>query len=472
MSMPAPGEVLIVHAVDTEGPLYESIQAKFERLRDLFGLTGIDATPENLEKLKRRELPLGGIEHEVARILEGHLADYNDSWEKIDAMLERVMAPEFRSALPDSYGGGWVYNWHCLDHVGFEYNPRRRDMGYHNIFDHYREVLARRPGSRDAIHWHFHPVSTYRDAHRCATSFVNSPELYQILCRRIIERNWFPTVFRAGFQTERPDSNWFLEQWIPFDISNMAIDDPSEFDRTIDFRNGRSGDWRLAPADWSIYHPSHDNYQVPGSCRRRIARALNVLNRIASIDQREMDKAFARARSGEPTLVGIASHDFRDLGTEVDFLRGLIAVSLRRYPGVEVRYCEAVDGFRRALWPEGVTAPPVDLSLDYHPGSADDVPSIEIKTISGKVFGPQPFLAIQTRSRRFIHDNLDFSPTGDRWFYAFHGDTLPVSDVARLGIAANDAYGNHCVVTLELEIHDLTRPLSSTASWAGNSSQV
>ncbi len=456
--------VLITHAIDTEGPLYESIEAKFDRLRDLFGITSIAPTHSNLQKLKNGEIQLGGIEPDVARILNGHLANYNDTWDKIDAMLERIMAEEFRNRALDSYGGGWVYNWHCLDHVGFEYNPRRRDMGYHNIFDHYTGVLARQPATRDRIHWHFHPMSTYRDAHRCATSFVNSPELHQILCRRVIERKWFPAVFRAGFQVERPDSSWFLEQWIPFDISNMAIDDNSELDRTIDFRNGRSGDWRLAPADWSTYHPSHDNYQTPGNCRRWIARAMNVLNRVASIDQREMDKAFSRAKEGKPTIVGIASHDFRDLGTEVDFLRGLIQESSRRFPGVKFKFCEGVEAFRHAIWPEGIDAPAVDLEIKYHPVHAGDVPSIEIITKAGRVFGPQPFLAIQTKSRRFIHDNLDFSSTLDRWFYAFHGDTLPIEDVSKIGVAANDQYGNCCVVNLDLAHHDLTQPFSVTAA--------
>ena len=449
--MTKPSVVHIVHAIDTEGPLFESLSAKFERLRDLLGIEGIEPTRDNLRKLSAGEIPLGGREADAQKILRGHLVNYNDTWDKVDAMLDRVMAPAFRNRLPDSFGGGWVFNWHCLDHVGFEYNPRRRDIGYHNIFDHYRNLLTIKGEKRDRLHWHFHPMSTYRDAHRCATSFVNSPELYQILCRRIIERNWFPTVFRAGFQTERPDSHWFLEQWIPFDISNMALDDNSELDRTVDFRNGRSGDWRMAPSDWSVYQPSHDSYKLPGNCRRRIGRALNVLNRLASIDQREMDKAFSRAQAGLPTLVGIASHDFRDLGTEVDFLRELITVAARKHPQVRYKYCEAVEAFQGAIWPDRALGEALELELVFHPASADDVAGIEIVAKRGKVFGPQPFLAIQTRSRRFIHDNFDFSSAGARWFYAFHPDTLPLNDVARLGVAANDEYGNSCVRRLAFD---------------------
>ncbi|OVE80400.1 hypothetical protein BVY02_00220 [bacterium J17] len=443
--------VIIVHAIDTEGPLYESLAASFERLEELFGITHVKATRENLARLQKKEIDLGGQEEAVAEMLSSHRVNYKDTWDKVDEMLDRVMAAEFRNKLPDSHGNGWIYNWHCLDHVGFKTNPRRRDMGYHNIFDHYRAILKEKEEDRDGLHWHFHPMSVYQDAHRCATSYVNSPELYQILCRRIIERQWFPSVFRAGFQAERPDSHHFLEQWIPFDISNMALDDNSELDNTIDFRNGRSGDWRLAPSDWSIYKPSHDNYQLPGNCRRHIGRALNVLNRIASINQEEMDKAFLRARQGNPTLVGLASHDFRDLAPEVDFVRELIATSKQRYPDVEFKYAEAVEGFRNALWPEGFSDSSLELELRFKPATAEDVPSIEVNTKKGKVFGPQPFLAIETKSRRFIHDNFDFDPSLNRWHYAFHSDTLPLSDVANIGVAANDKYGNNCVLKMKFE---------------------
>ena len=102
------------------------------------------------------------------------------------------------------------------------------------------------------------------------------------------------------------------------------------------------------------------------------------------------------------------------------------------------------------IWPEGKVGEALELDVILHPNPGDDVPHIEVQTKSGKVFGPQPFLAIETRSRRFIHDNFDFTPEGDRWYYAFHADTLPLEDVRRLGIAANDKYGNRVVKVLAL----------------------
>lgn len=442
--------VLIVHAIDTEGPLYESLDASFERLDEMFGITGLPETRETLDKLRNGEIDIGGIEAQVAEALNSHRMKHNTTWDQVDQMLDRCMADDFRMAMPDSFGNGWVYNWHCVDLVGYDYNPRRRDLGYHNIFDHYRRRLKETPDTRDVIHFHFHPISTYGDCHRCATAYLTSPYLWEVLCRRIIERNWFPTVFRAGFQAERPDSHWFLEQYIPFDISNMALDDNSELDKMIDFRNGRSGDWRRAPADWSLYHPDHDDYQRPGNCRRAIGRALNVLSRIASIDQAEMDKAFARADGGEPTLAGICSHDYRDIGPEVDFVRGLIAESQKKFPDVRFKYCEGIEAFRLALGMDDAEENPLELSLTLNRDPEGDVPNLEVTAKQGRVFGPQPFLAIETRSRRFIHDNFDFSETGDCWFYAFHADTLPLDDVKRIGVGANDKYGNPSVQVIDV----------------------
>ena len=36
----------------------------------------------------------------------------------------------------------------------------------------------------------------------------------------------------------------------------MSEDDYSYLDNQNDFANGRSGDWRNAPSDWSVYSPS------------------------------------------------------------------------------------------------------------------------------------------------------------------------------------------------------------------------
>ena len=76
------------------------------------------------------------IEEDVARVINPKLLSYNSTWNDIDKMLNKILTQNFRSLLRDSFGGSWIYNWHCMDHVGFNMNPRRRDFGFHNIRNH------------------------------------------------------------------------------------------------------------------------------------------------------------------------------------------------------------------------------------------------------------------------------------------------------------------------------------------------
>ena len=81
-------EVCVVHVIDTEGPLYESLTAKFDRLNDLFNISHLERTKENFLKLQNGEIDLGGVEKKIQEVLSKHLVNYNDTWDKIDTMLE------------------------------------------------------------------------------------------------------------------------------------------------------------------------------------------------------------------------------------------------------------------------------------------------------------------------------------------------------------------------------------------------
>src|SRR3989304_7495467 len=115
--------VYIIHSVDTEGPLYEPLEATFDRLYDLFGIK-FEPTRENLKKLQNKEIDFGVNTNIIAEVFNTHSLQYNDTWDKIDNMLINVMGSQFRNEVLDSFGSGWIYNWHCVDHVGYMYNPR------------------------------------------------------------------------------------------------------------------------------------------------------------------------------------------------------------------------------------------------------------------------------------------------------------------------------------------------------------
>lgn len=433
--------VHIVHSIDTEGPLFESLEAKFGRLKALLGISDLEPTEENFDKIYLGELPLDGKEKLAQEIFSSHLSNFMESWEAVEEMVRSAASQSFRSKITDSFGRPYVYNWFCVDHVGYETNPRRRLQGYLEIFDRYQALIKEGVLEGDGFHWHFHPMSIYKEAHRCATSLLNSPHVWEGLARRILDRQWFPSCYRAGFQTERPDIHWFLEQYVPFDFSNTSVENTEELEKQTDLAEGRFGDWRRAPKSWGVYHPSHDDYQMPGNCRRWIARSLNVLNRFANLDETEVEKAFVQAQSGQPTLLGVASHDFRDLRPEVDFVRHMLVKIQKKYPDVRFKFCEAREAFCSAAY-QNKTGNPLELELKWIDSKNGQPPFITVHTVGGKVFGPQPFLAIKTKSGRYIHDNLDFELDGKSWRYVFDVESVLLEDLAVVGVGASDKFGN------------------------------
>jgi len=438
------GTVYVVHCVDTEGPLYESVEATFGRLKSIFGLE-LQPSLELLGRLQHGEEDLGGIEAAVQKVVDPHLLAYNDAWDKIDAMLGDLLSPEFRGRLLDSAGCGWVYSWFCVDHVDYTSNPRRRDMGYHNIFDHYRSVLRDTASLGDGLHFHYHPHSFKKEAHQCATHWWESSDsLRQTLSRRVIDREWFPAANRPGFHVTRPDSHWFLEQFIPFDFASQATT-PTEADRSqAGLEGGRWGDWRRAPVTWEPYHPSNDDYQVRGACRRWIARCLNIGTRYRLLTESDVRQAFSEAREGRPVVLAVTNHDFRDMRPDVDEVRVLLARVAPDYPDVPFRFTEAVTAMRLALSLPPEPACSLDLSIE---GSGDGAHVLSITTQT-ETFGPQPWLALKTKTGAYHSDNLDFDEPFRRWRYVFDDETFPLDALESIGVAANNSIGVTTVRTL------------------------
>lgn len=434
----------VVHTIDTEGPLAEDLSATFQRLEDLFGLR-LEASARILEQLQRQELPLDGLESEVAAVVSPQLLAYNCSWADIHAMLEDCRSEGFRREMVDDFGGGWVYSWHCVDHLGFTENPRGKDLGYGKIFRAYRSILADGGDSRDEINWHFHPLSLTRNPLHAATSYYNSMDvLLPLLARRVIDDRWFPTTSRPGFHAERPDAHAFMEQWIPFDYSNQACEETDL--AQSDTKMGRFGDWSRAPRTWQGYHPHHDDYQVPGDCRRWIYRCLNLGTRFRLLTKDDVRQAFTEARASGIAILSFADHDYRDIRPDVNCLRGMLTEIRAEFPDVRIRFAgaeEAARNYVAEVEPESAGDPPIlDAEL------RDD--RIQVVLKDGTIFGPQPFLALKTKDGRYLHDNLDVIHPGRHWTYVLDDQTLPGEAVDAIGVGAAGISGGYGVATLRV----------------------
>ncbi|HET7830773.1 MAG TPA: hypothetical protein VFL03_14520 [Candidatus Limnocylindrales bacterium] len=437
--------VYVVHCVDTEGPLHESVDATFERLKAIFGLD-LEPSVALLRQLQAGEVDLGGIESAVRKVVDPHLLAYNDTWDKVDDMLASCMSPEFREQTLDSDGRGWVYNWFCVDHVDYDVNPRRRDIGYHNVFDHYQGVIRETGSAQDGVQLHYHPHAFSRVANHSATHWwASSDSLGQVLSRRVIDRQWFPAAHRAGFHVTRPDSHWFLEQHIPFDLSSQAVAAVAEDSAQSGLDDGRWGDWRRAPVTWEPYHPAHDDYESRGSCRRWIARCLNIGTRYRLLAEEHVRQAFAEAEADRPVVLAFTNHDFRDMRPDIEGVRELLVRVGREFPDVPFRFSEAVTAMREAL------QLPVEAACDMAVTLTRTGPATHVLEIRSQVptFGPQPWLALRTKAGTYHHDNLDIDEPFHHWRYVFDDQTFPVGALDGIGLAANNAFGVTTVVNVD-----------------------
>lgn len=429
--------VSIVHCIDTEGPLNEPVEATFDRIKFILNIKELDLEPNrfNLEKILNGEIEVKNNKGVSAlEIISPHLLKLNNSWDKIYEMYEKIEDSEIRFKILDNNNSPWKFTFHILDHVEYQNNPRRRTIGYNAIFDEYLKIYKKRIG--DELEFHFHPMNYTKDAHRCATAYDYGTTFNEVLCRKLINRSFFPSSFRAGFQSIRNDSNLILEQWLPFDISNMSEDDFSYLDNQSDFANGRSGDWRRAPSDWSVYSPSIKDWRVPGSLSRKVARALNPLNRIGRLSYQEIEKAFITAKNGTPVILGIASHDFRDLSYEMNFCIENINIAAKKFPEVPFFFDSTRDAFRRALKLNPKYEKPI-LTFRW---KVNDVPELKIDAEKLDLFMMQPYIAIQTRANNYFRDNANLG-LKNTFYYAFNFDTIEIENVEKIGIALTTKSG-------------------------------
>ena len=359
------------------------------------------------------------------------------------------MSDEFREKFVDSRGKGIVYNWFVIDHVGFETNERHRDMGYGNVFKFYRRKI-KEFGNKDKIYFHFHPISFSKEAHIPATSFDNSMYyLLQVLVRRLIDFNWFPVAYRAGFHTIRQDSNLFLERWIPFDYSNQATYE-NEKTFQIDISNGRFGDWRRAPKEWKPYHPDIKDYQSKGSMNRWITKCLNIGTRLRLLTDLEIRKAFELAEKEGKAILAFTNHDFRDMRLDIIDVYSRIWNISKEFPDVKLYNCDAVEAMQRYFYTENeIIWNKLNLSFKWEKGVNYD--RLIIETMNGEVFGSQPFLAIKTKDGRYLHDNFDEYNKKNSWSYTFDKLTLKLKQIESIKVASNDKYGNQFVIDVKIE---------------------
>ena len=454
-------EVIVVHHVDTEGPLWESKKATIDRVNELFSVD-ISYNVKLSDIIHNRQIRSKAIENpdietSLKKILSNDLLNTNRTTKNLTSMLNSLFNDGFQSRFFDSYGNNYSYTWHILDHTGFRDNPRKRLLGHHRILDIYEKILRKFKRKDDEIQFHFHPVPISKSAHHCSTNYTSSNNQFITnLVRRAIDRNRFPSVYRPGFHAIRPDIAFLLESWIPFDASNQSISEQDHF--YCDTGYHQYGDWNGAPNDWTVYHPDIYEWRKKGNSKRQISRVLNLNTRFRNINDKEIEKAFLKAsKHNNRVILGVTNHDFRNMLDEQEMFYSMLLRTSKRYNSIPFRFSSSNKAF--CLYNQYQNKTKLKFAVDF------DKNTIRILVTQGRIFGRQPFFCFKTNDDQYFFENLDFPIGGNKFYYTFNNHNIQLSKIQEICIVSNDCAGGQLMVKLWMEDSKIKYKKSYCDTW-------
>lgn len=251
------------------------------------------------------------------------------NWQAVDQAMDKLFKENFRNKFTDSFNGNLKLGWFFLTWSGFnnKLNPRKRDLGYHKVLDHYRSrwgKLIQAFGDEECWHYHHPPKSGV--ANEWSADWNSSQEYKNIISRQIIERDWFPLCFRAGGTIMDKNLSQWVDKWFPFDYSNRAPLDVSVMD------------WSDGIDEWKAYNPDPEFFKKEGSGKRYLARTMDLDTSIYKAGESDIEKAFNEAANRGYSILSTFDHDYRDIEHRfIEFMSIFENVS-KKHPNIKWKY--------------------------------------------------------------------------------------------------------------------------------------
>jgi len=382
--------VLVVHCVDTEGPIGGDVRRN------------PDETPEFL-----------------------------DNWPDIKESLFEITNKNYRNTQKDSFGNSFMLNWFIMDFMGFKTNPKDRIQEYNNTYDNIKSLET----EDDSFHWHYHQPPKSGIGDQWSEDWDSSNEHYNILGRRLMDREDFPEAFRAGGTIEDNKCSLWLEDHLMIDYSNRVSHKSYPTDNIFDFN------WHAAPDDWGLYHPSREDFLIKGNMKRVIVRSVDLKSRFHLLEEWEVMQSFQEAKKkNKPVILSYFSHDHRDMVAETNYAIDIIKRQSRK-SGIPFMWCDAKDAVKLT---KGVK------TVENVIGIEKPAPDQLMIHFRHEIYQKYPFVFTENENKVLTYHKLDLEWIANCPHYLQRCFLDVTPDMKRLGVACTSLSGDKTVKVVEL----------------------
>ena len=361
-----------------------------------------------------------------------------DSFTDTNAPIFQVMDPAWRSQFKDSFDQPIKFTWWMMggniyrdaDNLNV---PIANTMTLH-LMKKYHGSAIQQFGDELALHYHTYLWSDYNGN---GTHYWNQTRTFNecradfdvTIAQYLLEEGVFPVSFRSGWHFMDQDWQQYLNDLIPFcfhDNYGAAVPWYSSLGPIAGVE-----DWSHAPSAFVPFHPSTNDYQIPGDTPGWNVRSV----KIQALTQAVVDQIFSQAAMGTNQVACFWDHLPESFAANIVKLGGFLGASAANNPKVPFRYCTAVEAMQRWL---GATNQPPPV-LDVTQNLQDQTVTLSI-TSSVPIFQQKPFVCLRDVFQQYTDLSQFCVATGSNSWAV----TLPVAQnlAAKVGVAVTDAAGN------------------------------
>lgn len=374
-----------------------------------------------------------------------------DSFSDTNAPVFEVMDPAWRNQFKDSFGQPIKLTWWMMggniyrdaDNLNV---PVANTMTLH-LMKKYHGAAIEQFGDELSLHYHTYRWSDYNGN---GTYYWNQTRTFNecradfdvTLAQYLLEEGVFPVTFRSGWHFMDQDWQQYLNQLIPFCFhDNYPVTVP--WYTSLGPVAGIE-DWSHAPSAFVPFHPSTNDYEVPGDIGGWNVRSV----KIQQLSQTIVDQIFSQAANGTNQVACFWDHLPESFVANISRLGGFVSLAASSQPAVSFRYCTATEAMQRWL---GITNP-VPPALEISQALQGQAVTLSI-TSSVPIFQEKPFVCLRDVFQQYTNlTQLCVASGSNSWAV-----TLPVPQnlIAKVGVAVTDSAGSPATRILQYLPDDL-----------------